>query len=61
LAFTDWLKAGPVAPGFDAVRVAGDPERGYRKQRAQEGIVIDAQTWQEIVSAGHKVGVTLPN
>jgi uncharacterized oxidoreductase len=41
--------------------VAGDPERGYRKQRAQEGIVIDAQTWQEIVSAGHKVGVTLPN
>jgi uncharacterized oxidoreductase len=61
LAFTDWLKAGPVAPGFDAVHVAGDPERGYRKQRAQEGIVIDAQTWQEIVSAGHKVGVTLPN
>ncbi|MDP3865053.1 MAG: malate/lactate/ureidoglycolate dehydrogenase [Rhodoferax sp.] len=61
LAFTDWLKAGPVAPGFDAVRVAGDPERGYRKQREQEGIAVDAQTWQEIVSAGHKVGVTLSN
>lgn len=61
LAFTDWLKAGPVAPGFDAVQLAGDPERGYRQQREQEGIAVDAQTWQEIVSAGHKVGVTLPN
>ena len=33
LAFVDWLKAGPVAPGFDAVQIAGDPERAYRKQR----------------------------
>ena len=61
LAFIDWLQAGPVAPGFDAVQIAGDPERAYRKQRQAEGIAVDAQTWQEIVAAGHKVGVTLPN
>jgi uncharacterized oxidoreductase len=61
LAFIDWLQAGPVAPGFDAVQIAGDPERAYRKQRQTEGIAVDAQTWQEIVAAGHKVGVTLPN
>ena len=61
LAFIDWLQAGPVAPGFDAVQIAGDPERAYRKQRQVEGIAVDAQTWQEIVAAGHKVGVTLPN
>ena len=61
LAFVDWLQAGPVAPGFDAVQIAGDPERAYRKQRQAEGIAVDAQTWQEIVAAGHKVGVTLPN
>ena len=60
LAFVDWLHAGPVAPGFDAVQIAGDPERAYRKQRQTEGIAVDAQTWQEIVAAGHKVGVTLP-
>ena len=60
LAFVDWLQAGPVAPGFDAVQVAGDPERAYRKQRQTEGIAVDAQTWQEIVAAGHKVGITLP-
>ena len=60
LAFVDWLQASPVAPGFDAVQIAGDPERAYRKQRQTEGIAVDAQTWREIVVAGHKVGITLP-
>ena len=60
LAFVDWLQVGPVAPGFDAVQIAGDPERAYRKQRQTDGIAVDAQTWQEIVAAGHKVGITLP-
>lgn len=59
LAFVDWLQAGPVAPGYDAVKIAGDPERAYRVQRQSEGITVDAQTWQEIVTAGAKVGVTL--
>ncbi|MDO8283681.1 MAG: Ldh family oxidoreductase, partial [Rhodoferax sp.] len=61
LAFVDWLKAGPVAPGFDSVQIAGDPERASRAQRQTDGIAVDALTWQEIVTAGHKVGVTLPN
>lgn len=60
LAFVDWLQAAPVAPGFDAVQIAGDPERAYRKQREASGITVDSQTWQEIVAAGHKVGVSLP-
>ncbi len=58
-AFVDWLRAGPVAPGFDAVQIAGDPERAYRAQREVDGIAIDAQTWLEMVAAGAKVGVTL--
>ena len=60
LAFVDWLKAGPVAPGFDAVQIAGEPERACRLQRQSEGITVDALTWQEIVAAGKKVGVSLP-
>lgn len=59
LAFVNWLQDGPVATGFDAVQLAGDPERAYRAQREIEGIRIDAQTWQEMVAAGCKVGVTL--
>lgn len=59
LAFVDWLKAGPVAPGFDAVQIAGDPERRARVQRERDGVAIDALTWQEILAAARKVGVTL--
>ncbi|MBW6495928.1 MAG: Ldh family oxidoreductase [Burkholderiaceae bacterium] len=60
LAFIDWLTAGPVAPSFDAVQIAGDPERARRAQREAAGITVDAQTWREIVAAGRKLGVTLP-
>ena len=57
--FIDWLKAGPVAPGFDSVKIAGEPERAARLQRKVDGITVDAQTWLEIVEAGRKVGVAL--
>ena len=60
LAFVDWLQAGPVAEGFDAVQIAGEPERATRAQRVTEGIHIDEQTWREIVAAGRKVKVDLP-
>ena len=59
-AFVDWLRAGPVAPGFDAIQLAGEPERAARLRREQDGIAIDAQTWQEMVTAAKKVGVALP-
>jgi len=57
LAFVDWLKQSPPAPGFDAVRIAGEPEREARLARKREGIVIDDQTWAEILAAGTSVGV----
>jgi uncharacterized oxidoreductase len=59
LAFVDWLKQSPAAPGFEGVRIAGEPERAARQARAHEGIVIDDQTWAEIVAAGAKVGAAL--
>jgi hydroxycarboxylate dehydrogenase B len=55
-AFVDWLLQGPAGPGFDAVRVAGDPEREARARRAQEGITIDDTTWAEIGAAAAKLG-----
>ena len=59
LAFVDWLKQSPPAEGFDAVQIAGEPERRLRLEREKNGIEIDRQTWQEIVDAGAKVGVVL--
>ena len=57
LAFVDWLKQSPPAPGFDAVRIPGEPEREARMTRERDGISIDPHTWAEIVAAGRKVGV----
>jgi uncharacterized oxidoreductase len=57
LAFVDWLKESPPAPGGDGVLLAGDPERRARREREATGIAVDDQTWAEIVAAGAKVGV----
>ena len=59
LAFVDWLRQSPPADGFSSVRIAGEPERAMRLQRERDGIEVDIQTWQEIVLAAGKVGVTL--
>jgi len=56
LAFVDWLKQSPPAPGSDGVLIAGDPEREARVKRERDGIAIDDTTWAEIVAAGAKVG-----
>ena len=61
LAFVDWLRSGPVAEGSDGVLLAGDPERAARARRRVDGIGIDSQTWQELVAAGRKVGVAVPD
>ena len=54
-AFLDWLREGRAAPGFDKVRLAGEPEREYRAKREREGIPVDAATWREIEKAAQKV------
>ena len=60
LDFVDWLRSGPQAEGSDGVQIAGDPERAARAQRRVDGIDIDPQTWQELITAGHKVGFSVP-
>jgi uncharacterized oxidoreductase len=57
LAFVDWLRESPPAPGTDGVLLAGEPERAARAKRAQQGIVVDDTTWAEIQAAGRKVGL----
>lgn len=59
LAFLDWLKQSPPAPGSDGVLIAGEPERRARAIRERDGIAIDDTTWAEIVAAGAKVGIAV--
>jgi len=56
-AFLESLRKSPVAPGFDKVRIAGEPERETRAKREKDGIAVDANTWEEIVAAGAKLKV----
>lgn len=56
LAFVEWLRRSPPAPGSAGVMLAGEPERLDRRERETGGIAIDDQTWAEIVAAGAKVG-----
>jgi uncharacterized oxidoreductase len=49
------LRKSPVAPGFDKLRIAGEPERETRARREKEGIPVDETTWKEIQAAGAKL------
>jgi len=55
--FVGWLRQSPAGAGFDAVQIAGEPERKARAEREQAGIWLDDATWGEIVATGAKVGV----
>ncbi|SEA74263.1 malate/lactate/ureidoglycolate dehydrogenase [Variovorax sp. YR216] len=58
-AFIEWLRQSPPGAGFDAVQIAGEPERRARAAREQGGIWLDDATWGEIAEAAKKVGVTV--
>jgi uncharacterized oxidoreductase len=55
--FIKFLRKSPVAPGFDKVRIAGEPERETRVKRERDGIPVDDNTWEEIFAAGAKLKV----
>jgi uncharacterized oxidoreductase len=59
LAFVEWLRQSPDAPGSAGVRLAGEPERAARADRLKNGIRVDDATWQEILGAAQKLGISL--
>ena len=59
LAFIDWLRESPDAPDSEGVLIAGEPERKARADRLKNGIVVDDATWQEILGAAQKLGISL--
>jgi uncharacterized oxidoreductase len=53
-----WLRKSRPAPGFDRVRIAGEPERETRATRERDGIPVDDETWSEIRAAAAKLKLT---
>lgn len=57
-AYVAWVKASPPTAEAGEVMAPGDPERKARAERGANGVPIDPRTWEEVVAAGEKVGVT---
>lgn len=56
-SYTDWVKASPPAPGFDAVQLPGDPERASASDRQENGIPVDPGTIAQLLEAAQSVDV----
>jgi uncharacterized oxidoreductase len=57
LAMVDYIHGTTPAPGFDRVRVPGDPERESRAARERDGISIDTNSWAGIVESARHAGL----
>ncbi len=56
--FIDYVKASPRAKASEPVLVPGDPERLAQAERERHGIVVDDATWEEVLLAAEKVGLS---
>ena len=54
----DRIKQVTPLPGVTEVLLPGEPEVRARQKRGQEGIYIEGATWETIVSAAAKLGVS---
>jgi LDH2 family malate/lactate/ureidoglycolate dehydrogenase len=54
------MKSTPVAPGYDEVLVAGDPEWRIEAERLRDGIPLAQGNWEQLVKAAERVGVAAP-
>ena len=57
-AMIEYVQSSAPAKGVDRVRVAGEPERETMAARAASGIPVEDATWQSLVRAGEKLGVS---
>jgi uncharacterized oxidoreductase len=51
------IRSARIAPGFEQILLPGEPERRAAAARAT-GIPIDERTWEQVVEAAGKLGIT---
>ena len=51
------MKSLPPAEGFDEVILPGELDFRTKESRLRDGIPIDEDTWEQISSSTHRVGV----
>ena len=56
-SFIDYLKSSRLLPGFDQILIPGEMEYRMRRQREEEGLFVDEETWRQIREAGIQTGI----
>jgi LDH2 family malate/lactate/ureidoglycolate dehydrogenase len=54
------MKSTAVAPGYEEVLVAGDPEWRIEAERRRDGIPVAQGNWDQLLKAAASVGVAAP-
>ncbi len=54
----DYVKSSPRASGFEEIQIPGELEARHREKRVRDGILIDENTWQELLTAAGDVGLS---
>ena len=57
---TRYLKSSALAPGSSRILTPGEAEVLTERERAATGIFIEEETWTQIVTAAHQLGVAGP-
>ena len=55
---TTFYKKSPPSNSEEPVLIAGDPERFHEKERKENGINIDKNTWEQILEGGETLGLS---
>jgi hydroxycarboxylate dehydrogenase B len=52
-----YVKSAPTAPGVAAIMYPGEPEAIAQQQRERQGIALDEETWQQIMTLARELGI----
>ena len=59
--YANYVKASRTAQGVDEVLVPGEPESRARADRLKNGVPLQIDTWQTIVTTARSLGLNEPN
>lgn len=54
---TAWIKASPTATPDGEILLPGEPEYRTRKERLENGIPLDEETWRQFVETAKSLGI----
>ncbi len=57
----DYVRATPLAPGYDTITLPGDPERRTLATRSSQGIPLEDAHWEKLVELAGKYGTAVPS